>query len=302
MLGLTHGMLPNMSGARIHAVQTTVRTISDFAMGLSETPEGPNKIMSLTPTAIFANMLRMIRSRHPRFGKLITATAPFIVLWCAWMKLYKGGGMLAWIVQSVRSRAMATVSVPSGHPMLDVVKKWMIAQGTHANARAMTLKQRDLHYHFRDPRSKEEDENKEKGESRNYKRNKGISLECHPNEGDYTIRFNGRTFFFQVHRHTFEHATDGGRVVKATTPFGAVPQVTISCFSPFEGTRPIQELLKHVEQEHAASQKSRTKIWRVDFDDKGASQWGGLWRPSRPLDSVTLADDKKLPLLRDMES
>jgi hypothetical protein len=92
-------------------------------------------------------------------------------------------------------------------------------------------------------------------------------LESQSNQGRYLFRFNGRVLVFYVHIYIYivkkvEQSSSTAPFIQVGRPSFEDLEVSISCFSI----------------------------------------WAGVSPPSRPLDSVTLADDKKVPLVQDMES
>ena len=262
-----------------------MRRISALAMGLhgSGSPDA-HKIFALTPTAIGINLLSMIRSRSPRVGRLLTSIAPFVVLCIAFVKLLGTGKALSWILMHIRAKLMATITVPEGHTLLEPVKKWMTGQGMKTNARKLTLKPGEVLPYYARRRGRDGDDDDDDDEE------KRDLLECQPNLGRYFFRFNGRLLVFNVQAKKVKQSSSTAQVIVARGGSEDL-EVSISCFSVLAGTGPVHEFLEHIKAVHEASKQGSTTIHCPHCTKKGLG-WAGVSRPSRPLESVTLADEK----------
>lgn len=189
---------------------------------------GADHILKLTPAVVLLNLLGMIRSRHPRLGKFITAVVPIVVVGFAGAKLFGHDNPAVSMVKHVQSALMATITVPDGRPLLGSIKKFKVSQGMTSNARRMTLKsdkmQQAIVIYPNRPCNGED----QKKNSRNL-------LECQPDEGTYYYRFEGQLLTLHVHQKKVEQSNTEGKSSKGVRHSSDVWQVSISCFSVFAG-------------------------------------------------------------------
>ncbi|KAK3711658.1 hypothetical protein LTR37_009434 [Vermiconidia calcicola] len=269
-----------------------VQSFSDFASSLSGS--SPDDLTSLTLPGILSNLLRIIRSKHPTLGKAIAAVAPFVVGYYAWLRFISDYGVLKPVMERLRSLMVARIIVPSTHKLNRIVKKWMVSQGMKANASSLTLRTLDRFQEL------EQYQDSQAGRNASETKRKEL-LECEPDAGTYTFRFDGHRLTFDV-RYSTEETVGGNGVIQHIARDNEPMQITISCFTFTGGMKFLQEFLEQVEAEHAASQRNRTTVYRPALDDERPPWGDGLSRPKRKIDSVTLASDRKLPLIQDVTS
>lgn len=111
-------------------------------------------------------------------------------------------------------------------------------------------------------------------------------------------------FWYGWHRMTFERISayaeeydnNGRRVFRQAV--AGCESVVISCTSPFSGAKPIQDFLRHIQT--TATADRMTTIYRPDIANFSWDQ--GITRPSRFLNAVTLDENVKDDLVKDIQT
>ncbi|KAK5118339.1 hypothetical protein LTR62_002852 [Meristemomyces frigidus] len=249
-----------------------------------------------SPEKVTTNFINALRSTGPLVNTLITLTVPWTMLAAALYRYEFIYWTLANAKSYLESYFYATVSIPVAHQLHGKVLQWMMGELPQYYVRSQALvapdqnqahtylgerrrRGRPHHYHHQFQEAEEEVPDE--------------SLLFLPAAGAYAVYFNG-------YRMTLERVqTDGNGYYFARDQ--PQPGLVISCLSLWAGVQPIKEFLDFVEAEAVAARENFTTIYRpVPAPSLG---WdGGVSRPSRTLDAVTLDAGLKEALIRDVEA
>jgi mitochondrial chaperone BCS1 len=236
------------------------------------------------------NFFQVLKKAGPSTYAALMLTIPWIVLASALSRYNILDDQLKklreWMKESLRKLLYASITIEKGHHIFDLVTRWYMNRGAGSLPSGLLLKcDFDASYpSWFSHRSIQQDKADEE---------KALLASGDAEQGwDFSPAYDKYPVYFRGRRFTFEF-----QCIESDNRRTKHEKIIISCFSLFKGAAPIRELLTHIKRGAMVQQRNKTTI----HQSRGGYSFGsGIHRAARALDAVTLPDNVKHPLVRDI--
>lgn len=275
-------------------------------------------ILDLRPDTACRNAVAMVRYASPTLERSILILAPFAILGYGIYTYVWKGLDLKEVINYVRSRFIASVTVPAKYALHDQVLTWMAKNDVGVDARSATVHWAgavttvappvgsefpiDFGAYPR-PTSWSKALYPYPTAGNVPAQSKSTSLSYIPAIGSTSFSFNGHSLWVQRDNPTQEEVLDSSGRSKGRTK-SREADLTISCYSIFDGLDPVQDFLEHVNELNAVKNDSQVRIHRLSKYVAEGETWDPkiITRPIRKLDSVSMEEHKKQSLVDDIKT
>ncbi|KAK4508163.1 hypothetical protein PRZ48_001901 [Zasmidium cellare] len=271
-------------------------------------------IVDLTPQTACRNAIAAVRYASPLLEKGILITAPFAILGYGIYRYVWKGLDLGTVVAFIRSRFVASVTIPAKYVIHEQVMAWMstnhVGEDTrcvtvHSNlAAAAALGAFNPNPYLPRGRHDSYDSYASDDPLGDQGKPKEPSLSYVPAVGSTAFSFNGHRLWIQRQSPTEHPILDSyGRPTKGKSQ-PRESDITISCYNIFGGVKPVQDFLEHVSSINEVKNESSVRIYRLSRHANEGETWDRrvITRPARKLDSVSMEESKKQDLIEDINT